>query len=82
VVEAGVARNRARVDVDVGRLTYTPLGNRRGDKQEVVRMLWLLLLILLLIAIGGGIVISKFLFLVLIAALIVAFFARGAGTRV
>ena len=38
-------------------------------------MLWLLVLTLLIIAIAGGIVVSKFLFLVLLAVLLVALFA-------
>ena len=42
-------------------------------------MLWLLLLILLIIAVGGGVWISKFLFFILVVALIVAIFAAVAG---
>jgi hypothetical protein len=37
-------------------------------------MLWLLVIILAVLAIGGGVALSKFLFLLLIAALIVALF--------
>lgn len=39
-------------------------------------MLWMALLVLLVIAVAGGIAISKFLFLVLVVALLVALFAR------
>jgi hypothetical protein len=39
-------------------------------------MLWMALLVLLVIAVVGGIAISKFLFLVLVVALLVALFAR------
>ncbi len=35
-------------------------------------MLWLLVIILAVLAIGGGVALSKFLFLLLIAALVVA----------
>ena len=43
-------------------------------------MLWLLLLLPLVAAIGGGLVVSRFLFLVLIAVLIVAAIG-GVGRR-
>lgn len=39
-------------------------------------MLWIALVVLLVIAVVGGIAISKFLFLVLVVALLVAFLAR------
>ena len=39
-------------------------------------MLWIALLVLLVIAVVGGIAVSKFLFLVLVVALLVALFAR------
>ncbi len=39
-------------------------------------MLWIALLVLLVIAVVGGIAISKFLFLVLVVALLVGLFAR------
>jgi hypothetical protein len=39
-------------------------------------MIWLFVLLLLLFAIGGGIFLSKFLFVVLIVALIVAVLGR------
>ncbi len=39
-------------------------------------MIWLFVLLLLLFAIGGGIFLSKFLFIVLIVALIVAVLGR------
>lgn len=42
-------------------------------------MLWLLVLILLLFAVGGGIFLSKFLFIVLIIALVIAVFGRRAS---
>ena len=51
--------------------------SRVGGEKEALEMLWLLLLILLVIAVGGGIVLSKFLFLVLVIAFLVPFFARG-----
>jgi hypothetical protein len=44
-------------------------------------MLWLALLVLLVIAVVGGIAISKFLFLVLVVALLVALFARKSFTH-
>jgi hypothetical protein len=43
-------------------------------------MIWLLVLVLLLLALGGGIFISKFLFIVLIVAIVVAFVARRGST--
>jgi hypothetical protein len=39
-------------------------------------MIWLLVLVLLLFAVGGGIFLSKFLFIVLIVALVVAVLGR------
>jgi len=39
-------------------------------------MIWLLVLVLLLFAVGGGIFLSKFLFIVLIVALVVALLGR------
>jgi hypothetical protein len=39
-------------------------------------MLWLLVLFIVLLALGGGIFLSKFLFIVLIVALVVAVLAR------
>ena len=39
-------------------------------------MIWLIVLVLLLFAIGGGIFLSKFLFVVLVIALIVAVLGR------
>jgi hypothetical protein len=42
-------------------------------------MLWLLVIILAVLAIGGGIALSKFLFLLLIAALVVALFGALGG---
>lgn len=39
-------------------------------------MLWLLVLVLLLFAVGGGIFLSKFLFIVLVVALVVAVLGR------
>ena len=42
-------------------------------------MLWLLVIILAVLAIGGGVALSKFLFLLLIAALIVALFGVFSG---
>jgi hypothetical protein len=42
-------------------------------------MLWLLVIILAVLAIGGGIALSKFLFLLLIAALVVALFGAFGG---
>ena len=42
-------------------------------------MLWLLVIILAVLAIGGGVALSKFLFLLLIAALVVALFGAFGG---
>jgi hypothetical protein len=39
-------------------------------------MIWLLVLVLLLFAVGGGIFLSKFLFIVLVVALVVAVLGR------
>jgi hypothetical protein len=44
-----------------------------------LEMLWLVLFVVLVLAIGGGIIISKFLFLLLLAVLIVAVFSRLSG---
>jgi hypothetical protein len=44
-------------------------------------MIWLLVLILAVLAIGGGLALSKFLFLLLIAALIVALVGAFNGGR-
>ena len=42
-------------------------------------MLWLIVIILAVLAIGGGVALSKFLFLLLIAALVVALFGAFGG---
>ena len=42
-------------------------------------MLWLLMIILAVLAIGGGVALSKFLFLLLIAALVVALVGAFGG---
>ena len=42
-------------------------------------MLWLLVIILAVLAIGGGVALSKFLFLLLIAALVVALVGAFSG---
>jgi hypothetical protein len=42
-------------------------------------MLWLLVIILAVLAIGGGVALSKFLFLLLIAALVVALVGAFGG---
>jgi hypothetical protein len=39
-------------------------------------MIWLLVLVLLLFAVGGGIFLSKFLFIVMVVALVVAVLGR------
>ena len=52
----------------------------RQRKQEVHQLIWLLVLLLLVVAIGGGIAISKFLFILLVLAVIVALLgARSTG---
>lgn len=43
-------------------------------------MIWLLVLILAILAIGGGIALSKFLFLLLLVALVVALFGAFGRT--
>jgi hypothetical protein len=45
-------------------------------------LLWLLVIILAVLAIGGGIALSKFLFLLLIAALVVALVGAFNGRTV
>jgi hypothetical protein len=40
--------------------------------KEEVRVLWIIVLILAILAIGGGLALSKFLFLLLLVALVVA----------
>jgi hypothetical protein len=42
------------------------------DDDTEVLMIWLLVLILAILAIGGGVALSKFLFLLLVVALVVA----------
>lgn len=42
-------------------------------------MIWLLVLLLVVLAIGGGVALSKFLFLILVAALIFALFGAFGG---
>ena len=52
-----------------------PCGNweYRGSTERRVEMLiWLLVLLLVILATGGGVALSKFLFLILVVALIVA----------
>ncbi len=44
-------------------------------------MLWMALFVLLVIAVVGGIAISKFLFLVLVGALLVALVARRSSSH-
>ena len=43
-------------------------------------VIWLLVLLLLILAIGGGVALSKFLFLLLIVALVVALFGAFGRT--
>ena len=48
---------------------------RRHTAKEISHMLiWLLVLLLVILAIGGGVALSKFLFLILVVALILALF--------
>jgi hypothetical protein len=44
-------------------------------------MLWILVLALIIFAVAGGVALTKFLWLVLIVALVVAVFAALAGRR-
>jgi hypothetical protein len=44
-------------------------------------LLWLLVLVLIILAIAGGVVLTKFLWLVLIVALVVAVVALLSGRR-
>jgi hypothetical protein len=44
-------------------------------------MIWVLALILAIVAIGGGIALSKFLFLVLVAAVLLAILGGRSGSR-
>lgn len=44
-------------------------------------MLWLIVLILVILAVAGGVALSKLLWLVLVAALVVALFALLSGRR-
>jgi hypothetical protein len=44
-------------------------------------LLWILVILLLIFAIAGGVAISKFLWLVLVVALIVALVAFASGRR-
>jgi hypothetical protein len=60
-------------DFDPGRLGK-PEASTGG---EIV--IWLLVIILAILAIGGGIALSKFLFLLLIAALVVALVGAFSG---
>jgi len=58
----------------------TPLGLTKLSSTGGVEMLWLLVLLLLLFAIGGGVFISKFLFVILVVALIVALLGARSTT--
>jgi hypothetical protein len=44
-----------------------------------LKMIWLLVVILAILAVGGGVALSKFLFLLLVAALILALFGAFGG---
>ena len=44
-------------------------------------IVWLLVLLLVILAIGGGVALSKFLFLILVVALILALLACSTGRR-
>jgi Flp pilus assembly protein TadB len=52
--------------------------SRKGD---AVPLLWVLVVLLLIFAIAGGVAVSKFLWLVLVVALIVALIAFASGRR-
>jgi uncharacterized membrane protein len=54
----------------------------RSRKELAVSLLWIIVLILVVLAIGGGVAVSHLLWLVLVAALIVALFAVASGRRV
>jgi uncharacterized membrane protein len=68
----------------VGRRRIGPdaTGEYRLTTERRSRMLiWLLVLLLVILAIGGGVALSKFLFLILVVALVVALVgAFGRGT--
>jgi uncharacterized membrane protein len=51
-------------------------------KESNMPLLWLIVLILVILAVAGGVTISSFIWLLLIAALIVAVFAMMSGRRV
>jgi hypothetical protein len=46
----------------------------RHTAKEIHMLIWLLVLLLVILAIGGGVALSKFLFLILVIALILALF--------
>ena len=54
---------------------------RRFRSDERNGVIWLLVLILAIVAIGGGIALSKFLFLVLVAAVLLAVVGGRSGSR-
>jgi hypothetical protein len=61
--------------VRFGGLVVAGAGNTAEPRKELKRMLiWLLVLLLVILAIGGGVALSKFLFLILVIALILALF--------
>ena len=51
------------------------------ERRNAVPLLWVLVVLLLIFAIAGGVAISKFLWLVLVVALIVALIAFASGRR-
>jgi uncharacterized membrane protein len=54
---------------------------RRTTERRPRMLIWLLVLLLVILAIGGGVALSKFLFLILVVALVVALVgAFGRGT--
>jgi hypothetical protein len=73
-----VSLTAGRVSEQLVRFTATrtiacrPQSSVAGGSKGGSTMIWLLVLVLLLLAIGGGVAVSKFLFLVLLVALIVA----------
>jgi len=62
----------ARAGFTTGRVRNTCSGGKSHERSPTVLALWLIVLALVLFAVIGGVAIAKFLFLVLIAAAILA----------
>jgi hypothetical protein len=68
-------------EIAFGSVTRCPTWGPCNLRDVEVKMIWFLVLLLLLLAVGGGIFVTKFLFIVLLFALLLALFGRSTTTQ-